>query len=280
MNGKKIKSFTSFFTLFLVFIFSVSIINMSKFDSRNLNNIEKSIQTNANINLSNKKIEWGIKRGKNHEQPDLGSENERIINDYKGICMGNNNNPYIYLTFDCGYEAGYTEKILEILKQNNVKATFFITGHYLNTASDIVKRMIDEGHIVGNHTADHICMPEASDEEIKEDVMELHTAVYDKFGYEMKYIRPPKGEFSERTVEYTNTLGYTTVMWSFAYDDWDENKQGREEYGKEKILENVHNGEVMLLHSTSKDNSNILDSCIKEIKSMGYQFKKLEEFEK
>ena len=280
MNGKKIKSFTSFFTLFLVFIFSVSIINMSKIDSRNLNNIEKSIQTNANINLSNKKIEWGIKRGKNHEQPDLGSENERIINDYKGICMGNNNNPYIYLTFDCGYEAGYTEKILEILKQNNVKATFFITGHYLNTASDIVKRMIDEGHIVGNHTADHICMPEASDEEIKEDVMELHTAVYDKFGYEMKYIRPPKGEFSERTVEYTNTLGYTTVMWSFAYDDWDENKQGREEYGKEKILENVHNGEVMLLHSTSKDNSNILDSCIKEIKSMGYQFKKLEEFEK
>ena len=280
MNGKKIKSFTSFFTLFLVFIFSVSIINMSKIDSRNLNNIEKSIQTNANINLSNKKIEWGIKRGKNHEQPDLGSENERIINDYKGICMGNNNNPYIYLTFDCGYEAGYTEKILEILKQNNVKATFFITGHYLNTASDIVKRMIDEGHIVGNHTADHICMPEASDEEIKEDVMELHTAVYDKFGYEMKYIRPPKGEFSERTVEYTNTLGYTTVMWSFAYDDWDENKQGREEYGKEKILENVHNGEVMLLHSTSKDNSNILDSCIKEIKSMGYQFKKLDEFEK
>ena len=123
-------------------------------------------------------------------------------------------------------------------------------------------------------------MPESTNEEIKDDVMELHTALYDKFGYEMKYIRPPKGEYSERTVEYTNTLGYTTVMWSFAYDDWDENKQGREEYGKNKVLDNVHNGEVMLLHSTSKDNSNILDYCIKEIKNMGYEFKSLDEFER
>ena len=283
MDKTKIKKLTTFFTLSLMFIFSFSVINMSEYERKNLNASnsmpQKTIQTSANSSLSNKKIGWGIKRGENHVQPDLGSENERIIKGFNGICMGNSNNPYIYLTFDCGYESGYTEKILEVLKQNDVKATFFITGHYLNTAEDTVKRMIDEGHIVGNHTVDHICMPESSDEEIKEDVMELHTAVYDKFGYEMKYIRPPKGEFSERTVEYTNTLGYTTVMWSFAYDDWDENKQGREEYGKEKILENVHNGEVMLLHSTSKDNCNILDSCIKEIKNMGYEFKGLDEFE-
>lgn len=280
MDKTKIRKLTTFFTLSLMFIFSFSVINMSEYEKNSSNiMLQKTIQTSANTSLSNKKIEWGIKRGKDHAQPDLGSENERVIKETNGICMGNSNNPYIYLTFDCGYEAGYTEKILEVLKQNNVKATFFITGHYLNTAEDTVKRMIDEGHIVGNHTADHICMPESSNEEIKEDVMELHTAVYDKFGYEMKYIRPPKGEFSERTVEYTNTLGYTTVMWSFAYDDWDENKQGREEYGKEKILENVHNGEVMLLHSTSKDNCNILDSCIKEIKNMGYEFKSLDEFE-
>ena len=123
-------------------------------------------------------------------------------------------------------------------------------------------------------------MPESTNEEIQEDVMELHTALYNKFGYEMKYIRPPKGEYSERTVAYTNTLGYTTVMWSFAYDDWEESKQGREENGKKKILDNVHNGEVILLHSTSKDNSNILDYCIKEIKNMGYEFKTLDEFER
>ena len=109
--------------------------------------------------------------------------------------------------------------------------------------------------------------------------MDLHTAVYEKFGYEMKYVRPPKGEYSERTIDCTNSLGYKTVMWSFAYDDWDENKQGKEEYGKKKILDNIHNGEIMLLHSTSKDNSNILDYCIKEIKNMGYEFKSLDEFE-
>lgn len=282
MNKKKIEKLTTFFMLSLVFIFSFSVLSMK--ESGNISNKEKNeinlVQTSATCSISNKKISWGIKRGKNHDQPDLGNENKRIINRYNGICIGNSEKKYIYLTFDCGYEAGYTEKILEILKQNDVKATFFITGHYLNTASDTVKKMIDEGHIVGNHTSDHICMPESSNEEIKDDVMELHTAVYDKFGYEMKYIRPPKGEYSERSIEYTNTLGYTTVMWSFAYDDWDENKQGREEYGKEKIMENLHNGEVMLLHSTSKDNSNILDECIKKIKDMGYEFKTLDEFEK
>ncbi len=282
MNKKKIEKLTTFFMLSLVFIFSFSVLSMK--ESGNISNKEKNeinlVQTSATSSISNKKISWGIKRGKNHDQPDLGNENKRIINRYNGICIGNSEKKYIYLTFDCGYEAGYTKKILEILKQNDVKATFFITGHYLNTASDTVKKMIDEGHIVGNHTSDHICMPESSNEEIKDDVMELHTAVYDKFGYEMKYIRPPKGEYSERSIEYTNTLGYTTVMWSFAYDDWDENKQGREEYGKEKIMENLHNGEVMLLHSTSKDNSNILDECIKKIKDMGYEFKTLDEFEK
>ncbi len=123
-------------------------------------------------------------------------------------------------------------------------------------------------------------MPEISNEQIKEEVMNLHSSLYEKFGYEMQYIRPPKGEYSERTVAYTNTLGYTTVMWSFAYDDWDESKQGREKYGKKKILDNLHNGEVMLLHATSKDNSNILDECIKEIKAQGYEFRAIDKFEK
>lgn len=121
-------------------------------------------------------------------------------------------------------------------------------------------------------------MPDISNEEIKEDVMKLHTLVYDKFGYEMKYIRPPKGECSERTLAFTNSLGYKTVMWSMAYDDWEEAKQGREEYGKKKILENIHNGAVILLHSTSKDNSNILNDVIHEIRNMGYEFDSIERF--
>lgn len=133
--------------------------------------------------------------------------------------------------------------------------------------------------LFGNHTVNHKSMPEISLETINKEVMNLHKAVYEKFGYEMKYIRPPKGEYSERTIAYTNTLGYRTVMWSFAYDDWEQDKQGREDYGKEKIINNLHNGEVMLLHATSKDNSNILDEMIKKIKEKGYEFKSLDDFE-
>ena len=122
-------------------------------------------------------------------------------------------------------------------------------------------------------------MPDIDNNTINKEVMDLHTAVYDKFGYEMKYIRPPKGEFSERTLDYTNSLGYKTVMWSLAYDDWDESKQGRENYCKSKVLDNVHNGAVILLHSNSKDNSNILNDVIKGVREMGYEFDTLDNFE-
>lgn len=123
-------------------------------------------------------------------------------------------------------------------------------------------------------------MPDLSDEQINSEIMKLHQTIQEKFGYEMKYIRPPKGEFSERTLNLTSTLGYKTVMWSFAYEDWNEDKQPDEEKSKKKILDNLHNGEIMLLHGNSKTNTNILDSIIKEAKNMGYEFKSLDEFEK
>lgn len=258
-------------TIVCIFTFSVMMIN---------NSANQTSITTSTSSLSNKKIGWGIKRNDNHEQPDLGSKNKELLEKYDGIAMGNKEKKLVYLTFDEGYEAGYTPKLLDILKQNNVKAAFFITAHYLNTQPELVQRMIDEGHIVGNHTVNHKSMPDLTDEQIKSEVMNLHTTIYEKYGYEMKYIRPPKGEYSERTVNFTNTLGYKTVMWSFAYDDWDEKKQGREEYAKEKILKNIHNGAVILLHGNSKDNVNVLDYCIKEIKKMGYEFKSLDEFER
>ena len=192
--------------------------------------------------------------------------------------MGNKDSNSIYLTFDLGYEAGYTEHILDVLKENNVKAAFFITGHYLNTQTDLVKRMIEEGHIVGNHTVNHKSLVDLSDEEIEKEIMDLHNALYDKLGYEMTYFRPPKGEFSERVLKIAKDLGYKAVLWSNAYDDWDEENQNREDYGKSKILDNLHNGCVLLLHGTSKDNSNILDYVIKEAISKGYEFKSLDEF--
>ncbi len=258
----------------VVCIFTFSIITLNN----NVN--ESTVATSVTGVLSNKKIGWGIKRNTNHEQPDLGSYNKKTLDTYEGIGMGNNEDKFVYLTFDEGYEAGYTSKLLDILKENDVKAAFFITGHYLNSQPELVERMIQEGHIVGNHTVNHKSMPDLTDEKIKEEIMNLHTTVYEKFNYEMKYIRPPMGEFSERTLELTKNLGYTTTMWSLAYDDWDEKKQGREDYGKDKIISNIHNGCVILLHANSVDNSNILDFCIKEIKKMGYEFKTLDEFKR
>lgn len=259
-----------FIIIFLaIIIFTLSMISMEQ--------KENTIQTSAE-NISNKKISWGIKRNNNHEQPDVGKDYQQILEENGGICLGDKETKNIYLTFDEGYEAGYTEQILDILKENDVKATFFLTAHYVNTQEELVKRMIDEGHIIGNHTVNHKSMPSCTNETIKEEVMTLHQNVYEKFNYEMKYMRPPKGEYSEASIAYTNTLGYTTVMWSFAYDDWVEDNQGREEYAKSKIYDNLHNGEIMLLHATSKDNANILDEVIKEIKNQGYEFKSLDEF--
>ncbi len=226
----------------------------------------------------NETMGWGIKRANNNVQPDVGENNRQLLEANGGICLGKDIDKVIYLTFDEGYEAGYTEKILNILKENNIKATFFITSHYLNTASDLVERMINEGHIVGNHTVNHKSMPSISNDEIEKEIMKLHQAVMEKFNYEMKYMRPPKGEFNERTLKKTSELGYKTVMWSFAYFDWDEKKQPSLEESKKMIINNLHCGEIMLLHPNSKTNSEVLDSIIKEAKEQGYEFKLLDEF--
>lgn len=255
--------------ILIIAIFSLSVLKT---------NINENISVNAE-NINNKKIGWGIKRNDNHEQPDVGISRKELLEKNGGICLGNKDSKNIYLTFDEGYEAGYTQQILNILKENNVKATFFITAHYLNTQEELVKQMLEEGHIVGNHTVNHKSMPDLTDEKIKKEITELHTAIYEKFGYEMKYIRPPMGEFSERTLLLTQNLGYKTVMWSFAYEDWNEDNQSDEEKAKEKILKNLHNGEIMLLHGNSKTNTNILGKIIQEAKNMGYEFKSLEQFE-
>ena len=256
-------------SMLCIFLFSVIMLNTKTKGSM--------ITVNSSV-LSDKKIGWGIKRNDNHEQPDVGKQNKEILEKNSGICLGNKEEKIIYITFDEGYEAGYTPQILESLKINEVKATFFLTAHYVNTQPELVKQMIDEGHIVGNHTVNHKSMPSLSEEQIKKEVMELHQAVYEKFGYEMKYLRPPMGEFSEKTLQITNSLGYKNVMWSFAYEDWNENKQPDKTKSKEKILNNLHNGEIMLLHGNSKTNTEILDTIIKEAKNMGYEFKSLDEF--
>ena len=126
----------------------------------------------------------------------------------------------------------------------------------------------------------HKSIPSLNEQQLKEELMNIHSGVYEKFGYKMKYMRPPKGEYSEKSLDTINKLGYIPVMWSFAYADWDEKKQPSHEEGINKIVENTHNGEIMLLHATSKTNMEILDTVIKQIKNMGYEFKSLDEFVK
>lgn len=253
-----------------------AIITLSLFTSTKTQN---ELATNSGATLSNKKIEWGIQRKNNHDQPNLGKNNVELIKKYNGIALGNSGKKYIYLTFDLGYEAGFTEKILDALKENNVKAAFFITAHYVNTEPKLVQRMIDEGHIVGNHTVNHKSMPNLTDEDIKEEVMKLHQEIFEKYNYEMKYLRPPKGEYSERVLSLCENLGYKTVMWSFAYVDWDEKKQPSKSDAMDKIISNLHNGEIMLLHATSRTNADIMDKIIKKIKEDGYEIRSIEEFE-
>ena len=240
---------------------------------------EAVISTNAE-NLSTKKIEWGIKRGNNNEQPDVGKINKELMEQSNSIYLGNKDKKIIYLTFDLGYEAGYTDDILNTLKENNVTATFFITAHYVNTASDLVQKMIDNQNIVANHTVNHKSMPSLDEATLKDEVMKLHDAVKEKFNYEMKYLRPPKGEYSQKSLYLTKDLGYQTVMWSFAYADWDENNQPSQEEAKKKIMDNLHNGEVMLLHATSKTNRDVLGDVIKQIKNQDYEIRSISEFEK
>ncbi len=266
--NKKEKKQTMLIVGAVLVIFSVCLIQL---------NFQEVLETNASIQDS-KVIGWGIKRANNNMQPDVGKTNRQLLEENNGICLGKDTEKAIYLTFDEGYEAGYTEKILNTLKENEVKATFFITSHYLNTTSNLVERMINEGHTVGNHTVNHKSMPSISNEEIEKEIMKLHQAVMEKFNYEMKYMRPPKGEFNERTLKKTSELGYKTVMWSFAYFDWDEKKQPSLEESKKMITNNFHCGEIMLLHPNSKTNSEVLDTIIKEAKEQGYEFKLLDEF--
>ena len=228
--------------------------------------------------LSNQKCAWGFVRKKD-ARPEIYAPHAKVLDEFEGIYLGNPDEKVIYLTFDEGYENGYTASILDTLQEKEVCATFFVTMPYVKQNPDLVQRMIEEGHIVGNHTVNHPSMPEVTnDEKLKKEITELHDYVKENFSYDMEFLRPPKGEYSERTVAISKELGYRTVLWSSAYADWDPNKQKGSEYAKGMILNYLHNGCVMLLHAVSKDNDAVLGEVIDEIRDRGYEIKALSEF--
>ncbi len=237
-----------------------------------------------NAGASSNVYSWYCKRTKDHTQPPLPREFE-FISSYGGYYVDVKNyspdsaDKKVYLTFDAGYENGNVEKILDTMKEHEVKGAFFVLSNLISSSPDLIIRMADEGHLVCNHTSNHKDMSRVSDiETFKRELESLEEIYKNTTGREMaKYFRPPEGNFSENTLKFAQELGYKTVFWSFAYADWDNNKQMSKEAAKTKILDNIHNGAVLLLHPTSATNADILGDVIVELKSQGYTFGTLDE---
>lgn len=181
-----------------------------------------------------------------------------------------NDKSRIILTFDQGYENGFTAPILDVLKEKNVRAIFFLTGDYAKKEDQLVRRMIDEGHILGNHGMTHASLPELTTDELSDEVMSLHEFVLEKYGYEMQYLRPPCGEFSEDMLSQCQKLGYKTLMWSFAYVDWQTDAQPDKSQALEKITSSAHGGGIYLLHSVSSTNAAVLGNAIDNLREQGF----------
>jgi len=227
-------------------------------------------------NLSNEKYGWGVIRSRNHLQPEMPASILQTLVRNNAYWIGSPDEKVVYLTFDLGYENGYTPGILDILKKQNVKAAFFINGHYLKTQPGLVKRMVQEGHIIGNHMVNHPSMPGLTNEQIKQEIEELASDFTCLTGIKkMVYFRPPKGEYSERTLAETKNLGYYTVFWSIAMADWIPLPGGSQE-AHQTVMDNLHNGGLILLHTVTRDNLDSLNQTITEIKIQGYTFKTLD----
>lgn len=216
---------------------------------------------------------WWIKRNKEHQIPEVSNKIDLSKYDTYYVNPKAGKNKCIYLTFDCGYENGFTPKILDILKEQKVPAAFFVTKPFIRENADLVKRMKKEGHVVGNHTVHHKSMPSQSDRDNKQEIIDCAEYCKEATGYEMdKFFRPPMGEYNEHTLALIKKMGYKTIFWSIAYLDYDVNHQPGKDYVVNHFKENWHNGAIPLIHNVSKSNTEALETVIKNLKKEGFQF--------
>ncbi|TCS81037.1 delta-lactam-biosynthetic de-N-acetylase [Tepidibacillus fermentans] len=229
--------------------------------------------------LDTKAYHFGFKKSKEGKLASIAQEGFlEIVKKNGAIFLGDTNKKELYLTFDNGYENGYTIQVLDILKEKRVPATFFVTGHYAKSEPELLKRMVAEGHIIGNHSWSHPDMTRISAQKIKEELDKVKkevSLVTDQ--KEMKFMRPPRGIFSEKMLAVSRELGYTNVFWSIAYKDWDTNDQKGWKYAYDKVMSQLHPGAVILLHSVSKDNAEALRKIIDDARKQGYEFKGLDQ---
>ena len=278
--SKSIKSSLALCLILLLASFSIDNVNGN--DITTTPETERAvmdIMADPNIkeldNLDSRKQGWGQGvRMDADNRPISCTDFQNKYGKYDAIFIKDNTKK-IYLTFDEGYENGYTSSILDVLKDEKVTAVFFVTHDYVKRNHDLVQRMIDEGHVIGNHSYTHPSMPTLSISKASSEIMDMHNYMKENFNYTMTLFRPPMGEFSERTLALTQRLGYKSVFWSFAYADWDTSKQRGPDKAYTKVVSGLHNGAVYLLHAVSKDNAEILRSFIEEAEKEGYEFEKL-----
>ena len=220
---------------------------------------------------------WGLSF-RTEGQPPVGSAGIQDLEKYDATYIGNTNEKVLYLTFDAGYENGCTAKILDVLDKHKVKAAFFLVGNYIEKNADLVRRMVADGHIVGNHTMHHHDMSKLSEKEaFSKELTDLENLFKDTTGKEMpKYYRPPQGTYSADNLKMAKELGYKTVFWSLAYVDWNNDAQPSKELAFSKLLPRTHNGAVVLLHSTSTTNAEILDELLTQWEQQGYTFQSID----
>lgn len=225
--------------------------------------------------VSAKSYGWGFRRNSNHETPDVGSYEDEIEGT-NSFYVGNIASKHVYLTFDAGYDNGNMEKLLDVLKQKGVKSTFFLTGDFLTRFRPLVERIDKEGHIVGNHTWGHKDITSLTQEELATELTKVEEAYQRITGKEMvKAFRPPAGSFNKTSLNRIKECGYTTFFWSIAFKDWINNPRGKE-YSYQNVIDNLHDGAIILLHTVSNDNVEALPMIIDEIRAQGYTIENLD----
>ncbi|MCG0275792.1 MAG: delta-lactam-biosynthetic de-N-acetylase [Thermosediminibacteraceae bacterium] len=250
-------------------------INIEPNETESQNNFTQAEEVNIET-LKTEKFGWWYKPNSQHKTPEIPTEVAKMLDKFDAIYVGDTSRKVVYLTFDEGYENGYTSSILDTLKENNVTASFFVTGSYIDKNPELVRRMVEEGHYVCSHTSTHPSLPDLSDAQLEKEIKDLEEKFRSVTGREIeRYLRPPNGEYSEKSLYLTQKLGYVSVFWSLAYKDWDVNDQKGADYAYNFVTKNVHPGAVILLHAVSKSNAEALDRIIKGLINEGYTFERL-----